>query len=51
MDQNKCTHINIHFIYSPDDSGWYCECLNCWKTFPLAPTRKEAHQKYKEAVR
>lgn len=40
--KESCSHMHRHTVHSPDDGGYYVECLDCWKTGPVAKTPKEA---------
>jgi len=39
---NACIHMHRHTVHSPDDNGYYIECLDCWKSGPVAKTPKQA---------
>ena len=52
MEKEECIHPieALTTVYSYDDyektgKGYYCQCLDCWKTFPLAESKKIAREK------
>lgn len=38
----ECKHNSSHIVHSPDDGGYYKECLDCWGQSEITPTEIDA---------
>jgi len=49
--QGRCYHHWVHAVDSPDDGGYYCECLECDATGPVCDAPYTAHRAFEKADR